>query len=86
MLARNVSKSTHAPSLIAPGLNPKIGAGLTMAMGVGAGTAVYFDAMYCELVGRYLAKSILSSYPDCLDFLRRRELSLFLKTSKCGNC
>jgi len=86
MLARNVGKNTHAPAPFAPGLKKDTGAGLTMAMERGAGTAGYFDVMYCELVGRYLAKSILSSYPDCLDFLRRHESSLSPKTSKCGNC
>jgi len=50
MLARNVGKNTHAPAPFAPGLKKDTGAGLTMAMERGAGTAGYFDVMYCELV------------------------------------
>ncbi|TKA82398.1 hypothetical protein B0A55_01429 [Friedmanniomyces simplex] len=50
MLARYVGRNTHALPLIAPGLKYNRGAGLRMALEVGAGTAGSFDGMHCELV------------------------------------
>ncbi|KAK3626401.1 hypothetical protein LTR56_019276 [Elasticomyces elasticus] len=50
MLARYVGRNTHALPLIAPGLKYNRGAGLKMALEVGAGTAGSFDGMHCELV------------------------------------
>jgi tricarballylate dehydrogenase len=50
MLARYVGRNTHALPLIAPGLKYNRGAGLNMALEIGAGTAGSFDGMHCELV------------------------------------
>ena len=50
MLARYVGRDTHKLPLIAPGLKYNRGAGLRMALEVGAGTAGSFDGMHCELV------------------------------------
>ncbi|KAK0253800.1 hypothetical protein LTS09_011104 [Friedmanniomyces endolithicus] len=50
MLARYIGRNTHALPLIAPGLKYNRGAGLRMALEVGAGTAGSFDGMHCELV------------------------------------
>lgn len=50
MLAKYVGKNTHALPLVAPGLKYNTGAGITMALEVGAGTAGSFDGMHCELV------------------------------------
>ena len=50
MLARYVGRNTHALPLIAPGITHNKGAGLRMALEVGAGTAGSFDGMHCELV------------------------------------
>ena len=50
MLARYVGPNTHKLPLIAPGLKYNRGAGLQMALEVGAGTAGSFDGMHCELV------------------------------------
>ncbi|OAG02174.1 succinate dehydrogenase/fumarate reductase flavo protein subunit [Paraphaeosphaeria sporulosa] len=50
MLAKYVGKRTHELPLIAPGLKYNRGAGLNMALEVGAGTAGSFDGMHCELV------------------------------------
>ncbi|GAB7346789.1 hypothetical protein MBLNU459_g1889t1 [Dothideomycetes sp. NU459] len=50
MLARYVGRDTHKLPLIAPGVAYNKGAGLRMALEVGAGTAGSFDGMHCELV------------------------------------
>lgn len=50
MLARYVGRNTHSLPLIAPGIKHNKGAGLRMALEVGAGTAGSFDGMHCELV------------------------------------
>lgn len=50
MLAKYVGSRTHQLPLIAPGLKYNRGAGLNMALEVGAGTAGSFDGMHCELV------------------------------------
>lgn len=50
MLAKYVGRRTHELPLIAPGLKYNRGAGLNMALEVGAGTAGSFDGMHCELV------------------------------------
>lgn len=50
MLARYVGRDTHKLPLIAPGIAHNKGAGLRMALEVGAGTAGSFDGMHCELV------------------------------------
>lgn len=50
MLAKYVGRDTHKLPLIAPGIKYNRGAGLRMALEVGAGTAGSFDGMHCELV------------------------------------
>ena len=50
MLARYIGRDSHKLPLIAPGLKYNRGAGLRMALEVGAGTAGSFDGMHCELV------------------------------------
>ncbi|QIW99722.1 hypothetical protein AMS68_005240 [Peltaster fructicola] len=45
-----VGRDTHKLPLIAPGLKYNKGAGLKMALDVGADTAGSFDGMHCELV------------------------------------
>jgi succinate dehydrogenase/fumarate reductase flavoprotein subunit len=50
MLARYIGRDSHKLPLIAPGLKYNKGAGLRMALEVGAGTAGSFDGMHCELV------------------------------------
>ncbi|KUJ15766.1 FAD/NAD(P)-binding domain-containing protein [Mollisia scopiformis] len=50
MLAKYVGRNTHNLPLIAPGLKYNTGAGINMALEVGAGTAGSFDGMHCELV------------------------------------
>ncbi|KAG4438700.1 hypothetical protein IFR05_005827 [Cadophora sp. M221] len=50
MLAKYIGNNTHSLPLIAPGLKYNTGAGITMALEVGAGTAGSFDGMHCELV------------------------------------
>lgn len=50
MLARYVGNRTVDLPLIAPGLVHNRGAGLQMALDVGAATAGSFDGMHCELV------------------------------------
>ena len=50
MLTRYVGNKTVDLPLIAPGLKYNRGAGLNMALEVGAGTAGSFDGMHCELV------------------------------------
>ncbi|KAF2217339.1 hypothetical protein CERZMDRAFT_93392 [Cercospora zeae-maydis SCOH1-5] len=50
MLARYIGRDTHKLPLIAPGIKHNKGAGLRMALEVGAGTAGSFDGMHCELV------------------------------------
>ncbi|OQO09393.1 hypothetical protein B0A48_04791 [Cryoendolithus antarcticus] len=50
MLARYIGPNSHKLPLIAPGLKYNKGAGLRMALEVGAGTAGSFDGMHCELV------------------------------------
>lgn len=50
MLARYIGPNSHKLPLIAPGLKYNTGAGLRMALEVGAGTAGSFDGMHCELV------------------------------------
>lgn len=52
MLARYIGRDSHKLPLIAPGLKYNKGAGLRMALEVGAGTAGSFDGMHCELVDR----------------------------------
>ncbi|KAI0197553.1 succinate dehydrogenase/fumarate reductase flavoprotein subunit [Astrocystis sublimbata] len=50
MLARYIGRDSHKLPLIAPGLKYNRGAGLRMALEVGANTAGSFDGMHCELV------------------------------------
>lgn len=50
MLAKYIGPRTHELPLIAPGLKYNQGAGLNMALEVGASTAGSFDGMHCELV------------------------------------
>ena len=50
MLARYIGRDSHKLPLIAPGLKYNKGAGLRMALEVGASTAGSFDGMHCELV------------------------------------
>ena len=50
MLAKYVGNRTHELPLIAPGLVHNRGAGLNMALELGAATAGSFDGMHCELV------------------------------------
>ena len=50
MLARYIGRDSHKLPLIAPGLKYNRGAGLRMALEVGADTAGSFDGMHCELV------------------------------------
>lgn len=50
MLARYIGPRSHHLPLIAPGIRYNKGAGLKMALEVGAGTAGSFDGMHCELV------------------------------------
>lgn len=50
MLARYIGRDTHKLPLIAPGLVHNRGAGLQMALDVGADTAGSFNGMHCELV------------------------------------
>lgn len=50
MLARYVGGRTHKLPLICPGIKYNKGAGLRMALEVGAGTAGSFDGIHCELV------------------------------------
>lgn len=50
MLAKYVGNRTVDLPLIAPGLKYNRGAGLNMALEIGAGTAGSFDGMHCELV------------------------------------
>lgn len=50
MLAKYVGNHTHELPLIAPGLKYNKGAGLNMALEVGAETSGSFDGMHCELV------------------------------------
>lgn len=50
MLARYIGRNSHKLPLIAPGIKYNRGAGLRMALEVGAGTAGSFDGMHCELV------------------------------------
>lgn len=50
MLAKYVGRRTHELPLIAPGIKHNKGAGLNMALEVGAATAGSFDGMHCELV------------------------------------
>lgn len=50
MLARYVGRDTHKLPLIAPGIKYNRGAGLRMALEIGAGTAGSFDGIHCELV------------------------------------
>jgi tricarballylate dehydrogenase len=50
MLAKYVGNRTVDLPLIAPGLKYNRGAGLNMALELGAGTAGSFDGMHCELV------------------------------------
>lgn len=50
MLARYIGNRTHELPLIAPGLKYNKGAGIQMALQVGADTAGSFDGMHCELV------------------------------------
>jgi succinate dehydrogenase/fumarate reductase flavoprotein subunit len=50
MLARYVGNRTHLLPLIAPGLKYNKGAGLNMALEVGAATSGSFDGIHCELV------------------------------------
>ena len=48
MLARYVGRNTHSLPLIAPGIKHNKGAGLRMALEVGAGTAGSFDGKGCN--------------------------------------
>ncbi|KKY13592.1 putative fumarate reductase flavoprotein subunit [Diplodia seriata] len=50
MLAKYVGNRTHELPLIAPGLVHNKGAGLNMALELGAATSGSFDGMHCELV------------------------------------
>ena len=50
MLAKYVGNRTHELPLIAPGLKYNKGAGLNMALELGAQTAGSFDGIHCELV------------------------------------
>jgi len=50
MLAKYIGPRTHELPLIAPGIKYNQGAGLNMALEVGASTAGSFDGMHCELV------------------------------------
>ncbi|KAE8454019.1 hypothetical protein EG329_007795 [Mollisiaceae sp. DMI_Dod_QoI] len=50
MLAKYIGNNTHNLPLIAPGLKYNTGAGINMALEVGAGTAGSLDGMHCELV------------------------------------
>lgn len=50
MLAKYIGNRTHELPLIAPGLVHNKGAGINMALEVGAATAGSFDGMHCELV------------------------------------
>ncbi|KAJ4333456.1 hypothetical protein N0V95_009416 [Ascochyta clinopodiicola] len=50
MLAKYVGNRTVDLPLIAPGLKYNRGAGLNMALEIGAGTAGSLDGMHCELV------------------------------------
>ncbi|KAK4982190.1 hypothetical protein LTR66_009422 [Elasticomyces elasticus] len=56
MLARYIGRNTHNLPLIAPGVRYNKGAGLRMALEVGAGTAGSFDGMHCELVDTRASK------------------------------
>ncbi|KAK6391515.1 hypothetical protein LTR65_004350 [Meristemomyces frigidus] len=56
MLARYIGRDSHKLPLIAPGLKYNKGAGLRMALEVGAGTAGSFDGMHCELVDTRASK------------------------------
>ncbi|KAF9629228.1 Fumarate reductase/succinate dehydrogenase flavoprotein [Lasiodiplodia theobromae] len=50
MLAKYIGNRTHELPLIAPGLVHNKGAGLNMALELGAATSGSFDGMHCELV------------------------------------
>lgn len=67
MLAKYIGNRTHELPLIAPGLVHNKGAGLNMALELGAATSGSFDGMHCELVDTRAKK------PDAVivsDFLR----------------
>lgn len=61
MLAKYVGRRTHELPLIAPGLKYNRGAGLNMALEVGAGTAGSFDGMHCELVSINHLRTVMVS-------------------------
>lgn len=56
MLARYIGRESHRLPLICPGVAYNKGAGLRMALEVGAGTAGSFDGMHCELVDTRASK------------------------------
>ena len=56
MLACYVGRNTHSLPLIVPGIKHNKGAGLRMALDVGADTAGSFDGIHCELVDTRTSK------------------------------
>lgn len=67
MLAKYVGRRTHELPLIAPGIAHNKGAGLNMALEVGAATAGSFDGMHCELVDTRATKpDAVSTYAPVL--------------------
>jgi tricarballylate dehydrogenase len=71
MLARYIGRDSHKLPLIAPGIKYNRGAGLKMALEVGAGTAGSFDGMHCELVDTRATK------PDAVIWGESHNLSIF---------
>ena len=72
MLARYIGRDSHKLPLIAPGLKHNKGAGLRMALEVGAATAGSFDGMHCELVDTRAGKPdavIWGKQSVCFTFL-----------------
>lgn len=73
MLARYIGRNSHKLPLIAPGIKYNRGAGLRMALEVGAGTAGSFDGMHCELVDTRAGKPDAVIWGMC-------QLQMLLKT------
>ena len=76
MLARYIGRDSHKLPLIAPGLKYNKGAGLRMALEVGAGTAGSFDGMHCELVDKRAGKPDAVIWGECCLSLMKLMVSL----------
>lgn len=66
MLAKYIGRRIHELPLIAPGIKHNKGAGLNMALEVGASTSGSFDGMHCELVDTRAKKPDAVIWVSCI--------------------